>query len=218
MTTLELIDCDDAATGSVSFEFLEVADALTVAEIALDLVIASQPDLGARTRSVNGRFRVEVNEVPGPPDMLISRYLVVDQTDSSLGMVVKLDGETEFALGCFNLYFTSNLETGDYTLGEPFGVFDIADRGVMTMRAFGMPPLDFQGGENPIGGSVGFYAESGATPCAALDIGPEGVDSNDSSCTLTATGGGNLSLEGETADGLPFDVDTSWQPCCPISW
>jgi len=208
--TLELVDCDDEINGSVAFDFLEVAYAKTVAEIDLDVTLANASDGQAGSQSLQGRFRVEVNGVPGPPELAIARYFVADKSDPTLGVVAQLDGEPQFALGCFNLYYTTNLETGGYLLGEPFAVFKVAAAGVMSIEAFGMPPLDFANGQYPISGEMGFYAESGATPCAALGIDAGGVDSNDSFCTLTATGGGDVALEGETIDGTPFTVETTW--------
>jgi len=208
--TLELVDCDDEINGTVAFDFREVAYAKTVADIDLDVTLANASDGQAGSRSLQGRFRAEINGVPGPPELAIARYVVVDNSDPTLGLVAELDREAEFALGCFSLYFTTNLETGGYALAEPFAVFKVARAGVMSIEAFGMPPLDFANGQYPISGKIGFYAQSGATPCTALGIDEEGVDSNDSFCTLTATGGGDVALEGETIDGTPFTVDTTW--------
>lgn len=204
---LDLVDCDELA-GTVTFSFSEVAFALTVAD--LDLSVSVDDDVQTSPVLLEGRFRVEVNGVPGPPESAIARYLVVDQEDPTLGLTASVDAQTEYAFGCFNLYFTFDLEQGGYLLAEPFGVLSVPDAGVMTMEAYGLPAWTFETGDYPSSGELVLSAQSGATPCAALEIGPEGIDSNDSFTTLTATGGGSVTLEGETETGTPFSIQTTW--------
>jgi len=212
-TALEWVDCNDEITGTLGFSFLAVAYALTVADVDLAVTVDNGLDAQSPPLVLEGRFRGEINGIPGTPDTpesAIARYLVVDQTDPSLGLTTEADGQGQYALGCFNLYFTIELERGSYTLAEPFGVFGLPDSRIMTMRAFALPPLDFENGDYPTSGAIGLFAESGATPCTALGVGPEGVDSNGSFTTVTATTGGDVVLEGETPSGTPFTVETTW--------
>ncbi|KPK16156.1 MAG: hypothetical protein AMJ62_06590 [Myxococcales bacterium SG8_38] len=204
---LDLVDCDELA-GMVTFSFSEVAFALTVADV--DLSVSVDDDVPGAPVLLEGRFRVEVNGVPGPPESAIARYLVVDQEDPTLGLTASVDAQREYAFGCFNLYFTFDLEQGGYLLAEPFGVFSVPGVGVMSMVAGGLPPLIFENGDYPASGQINLYAESDALPCAALGIGPDGVDANDSFTTLTATGGGSVTLEGETETRAPFSIQTTW--------
>jgi hypothetical protein len=96
------------------------------------------------------------------------------------------------------LYFTVDLEGSSYVFSEPFGVLGLPQSRVMTIRSYERPPLVFETDDFPASGEIGLYAESGATPCAALDVGPQGVDSNDSFAVVTATGGGNVVLARES--------------------
>jgi hypothetical protein len=121
-----------------------------------------------------------------------------------------VEGETEYRIGCFNLQWTLDLEQGSFSLLQPFAVFSVPGYGIMTMEAFGRPPLVFESGGYPASGDFTLLAQSGATPCAALEIGADGVDSNDSLLALTATGGGDVTLVGQTAAVAPFTVETSW--------
>jgi hypothetical protein len=135
---------------------------------------------------------------------------VAEQTDGSSLLKIRLNGETAQEIGCFNLYYTFNLETNSLTLSEPAGVFRIPKYGVMSMISWGLPPLVFEGGQHPESGQASFFAYSTATPCAGLDIGGSGVDSNNSTFTVTATGGGGITLAGESDDGGSFSVHTTW--------
>jgi len=206
-TTLMFADCDGELDGTIVFDFSEVAYALTIAEVALNVTIDSA---ALPAVALDGRFQIEVNGVPGPPESVIARYLVVDQTEPESSLTATVEGSTQYRMGCFNLYFTFNLEQGSYSLSEPFGVFSIPTAGVMTMEAFGQPPFVFDNGDYPSSGQLALSAASGATPCAALDIGPDGVDSNESATALTATGGGAVTLEGQSSTGAPFTIDTTW--------
>ncbi|MGB8330860.1 MAG: hypothetical protein WCE62_12090, partial [Polyangiales bacterium] len=98
IATLELVDCDDEINGTLAFGFLEVAYTKTVADIDLDVTLSNALEGEASSESLQGRFQVEVNGVPGPPELAIARYVVVDNSDPSLGVLARLDGEPEFAL------------------------------------------------------------------------------------------------------------------------
>ena len=207
-TVLALANCDGELDGTVIFRFSEVAYALTVADVDLNVTIDDSTELPPV--ALEGRFRLEVNGVPGPPESAIARYLVVDPTDPESSLTASVDGQTEYRLGCFNLYFTFDLEQGSYRLRDPVAVFSIPGSGVMTMEAYGLPSLVFENGDYPSSGELSFSAQSGVLPCTALDISSEGVDSNDSVIALTATGGGAVTLDGETVDGTPFMIETTW--------
>jgi hypothetical protein len=207
--TLTMINCDGEVNGTVALTFQEVAYALTTAGVVLDLIIQEVVDGSPQTESLTGRFRAEVNRVPGPPETAIFRYLV-EQTDGSSRIVLVHEGKTAYSMGCFNLYFVFNLESDAFTLSEPLAVFRIPGMGVMSMQSFGLPPLVFADGEAPESGQAGFYAYSTATPCAGLDIGGGGVDSNNSGFLITATGSGGIVLGGITDSGTTFSVHTTW--------
>lgn len=207
--TLAMVDCDGELNGTIALLLHEAAYALTAADATLDLTIGEVVDGVPQAESLTGAFRVEVNRVPGPPERAIFRYVVV-QTDGASRVQLVRNGETAYAMGCFNLYYIFEPASGAFTLSEPLAVFRIPGLGVMSMQSWGSPPLVFANGAYPESGEAKFYAYSTATPCAGLDIGGQGVDSNDSVFRLTATGGGGVSLAGTTDEGSSFTVNTAW--------
>jgi hypothetical protein len=203
-----LAACDDITSASLTLTLADVGYALTTATAVFEADIVDV-DQTAATSGLSGAFRVEMNRVPEPP-LFICRLLVSAQSDPTQHLGVTSDGVAAMDLGCFNLYFTFDLDSGGFTLSEPLAVFRIADAGIMSIQSWGLPALTFPDSETPETGQVRFVAYSSATPCAALGVPGDGIDSNESFLVLTATGGGNITLMGQAADGAPIAVETTW--------
>lgn len=205
---LQVTDCDGEVSGSLTMLILTSGTDSGSGDLDLSLTIKDDVGGVTRTQGVSGKFRLEV-EGAQPPGAMGYRYSVPQNTDGSLGVKATLNGTTAYELGCFNFYFTFQ-QDGSYTLSDPAADIRIPGEGILSLSAWGTDPLAFTGDNVPVGGQLSFWAEANALPCARLDIPAGGVDSNDSNCVLTATGGGNVTLEGQTADGQPFTVQTTW--------
>jgi hypothetical protein len=203
-----LTACDDVTSGSLTLTLEEVDYALTTATAVLEATI-EDGDRAASITGLSGAFRVEMNRVPDPP-LFICRSLVSEQSDPAQRLILTSDGVVVLEVGCFNLYFTFDLDGGGFTLSEPLAVFRIPEAGIMSVASWGLPALTFPDRETPEAGQVRFVAFSSATPCAALGVPGDGIDSNESYLVLTATGGGNVTLVGQAADGTPISVETTW--------
>jgi hypothetical protein len=201
--------CDDVTSASLTLMLEDVGYALTTAAAVLEATFVDVDRAAAATSGLFGAFRVEMNRVPEPP-LFICRLLVSAQNDPLQRLILTSDDVAVLEVGCFNLYFTFELDGGGFTLSEPLAVFRIPDAGIMSIESWGLPALTFPDRETPEAGQVRFVAYSFATPCAALGVPGDGIDSNESYLVLTATGGGNVTLVGQAADGAPIAVETTW--------
>ena len=156
-----------------------------------------------QTGTLTADYTLEVNRVDFPVEGIILTHRVPDQTDGGAALRATIDGETVYEMGCFHLYYVVDLQTGGYVLSEPYAVFKLPDYGVMTMISYGMAAFEFPNGDTPVKGSTTLRAESGSTPCSALDIPGGGVDSNDSFLTITVVDAGAVTLNGRRRTDPP---------------
>jgi hypothetical protein len=206
---LTLVECDGVTAGSMSLTMDDVGYALTSATVVMEATTEEVEGPTTSTNVIAGRFRLEMNRVPEPAQA-ICRLLVSDQSDASQWLTLRTNGTTILELGCFNLYFTFDLEGSGFTLSEPFAVFHIPPAGIMSLDSWGLTALSFPDGTTPVAGQARFVARSSATPCGALGVPGNGIDSNDSFLILTASAGGHLTLTGEAANGAPFSLEVNW--------
>jgi len=206
--TLQVTNCDGEVSGTLGMAILTSGTDSGSADLSLNMTITDQVGGATQTAAISGLFRLEV-EGTNPPGGMVFRYSVPENTNGSLGFKVVRNGTTLFEMGCFNFYFTFR-QDGTYTLSEPVANIRIPGEGILSMSEWGADPMTFTTDDYPESGQLSFWAEANALPCARLGIPSGGVDSNDSRCVLTATGGGNLTLAGETSEGQPFSVQTTW--------
>jgi hypothetical protein len=205
---LEVVGCD-GVDGTLSATYLSVGLEGGAADLELDLAFREEGGASVQVETVRGKFRVEVED-SGPPGTLVFRYLVPEKTDGTRGLTSTRNGVLAYEMGCFNFYFTVNLSDGSFTLSEPIAVFKVPGQGIMSLVAWGLPPLVFESEDIPVSGKLAFYGEADVLPCASIGVPGGGVDSNDSFFILTASGEGNLTLTGKTGTGEPFSVETNW--------
>lgn len=204
--SVQVTNCDGEVSGTLTMAVLTSGTDSGSGDLDLSLTIKDEVGGVTQTLAVSGKFRLEVE---GSQGGMAYRYLVPQNTDGSLGVKAILNGTTAYEMGCFNFYFTFQ-QDGTYTLSEPVANVRIPGEGILSMSEWGAEPMAFTGDSVPVSGQLSFWAEAFSLPCARLDIPAGGVDANDSKCVLTATGGGNMTLEGQTADGQPFTVHTTW--------
>jgi len=208
IVNLQVTDCDGEVTGSLAMVILSSGTDAGSADLDLNLTITDEVEGATQALNLSGKFRLVV-EGSNPPGGMVYRYFIPENTNGGLGIKALLDGQTDFEMGCFNFAFVFSLADGSYSLSDPVADLKIPGEGILSFSAWGTGPLAFTDNQ-PQSGQLSFWAEAGSLPCARLGIPSNGVDANDSHCVLTATGGGNLTLEGETADHQAFSVQTTW--------
>lgn len=201
-------DCD-SVDGTLSAAFLEVGLESGSADLELHITFRDEVDGSLETRSMDGKFRLEVDH-SGPPGTIVFRYLVPETTDGSRSLTATRNGVPAYQMGCFNFYFILSETDGSFTLSEPVAVYKVPGQGVVSLWAIGLPALQFPHGDNPVSGQLSFWGQAFILPCASLGIPSGGVDSNESSLTLTVSEGGGVVLSGQTDLGEPFSLQTSW--------
>ena len=207
---LTVTQCDDISQGTLSLVVLDSTETSLLLDVTLDLTSTEVIDQQSHTLHISGHYACAISPEGIPVTQIVVQDMVAEQTDTASQLVVSLDGIEQFKIGCFNLYYIVDPTFSSFRLSEPLAVFSVPGQGVMTVGAYGLPMLVFDGQGVPIAGQVEFWAESWATPCTALGIPTGGVDSNDSHLTVTATGGGAFTITGVTASGDPFSLNLQW--------
>lgn len=207
---LTLTDCDGSRSGTLELEFTAVTAGAATAELSLAITIEETVDGEPESGTLSGRFRMDVERFPSETVPGILRFQVDEPTDGAQGLTGTLNGKTEYELGCFNLYYSLALGSPYYTLSEPYGVLSIPDLGYASFASFGLPGLVFPEGTYPQSGALRLMAFAAVTPCTGVKVSGDGVNGNDSVLILTATGGGTVTLSGQTPAGEPYSVQTTW--------
>lgn len=207
---LTVTQCDDISHGTLSLLVVQYSATGVLLDVTFDLSISEVNNQQTHTMHVTGHYGCAITQEDGPQNQIVVQDMVAEQTDAASQLIVTLDGARLFAIGCFNLYYIVDPTYSSFRLSEPVVVFNVPGQGVMSVGAYGLPMLVFDGKGVPISGQVEFWAESWATPCTALGVPSGGVDANDSHLTVTATAGGGLTISGRTAGGDPFSLDLQW--------
>lgn len=207
---LTATNCDDISQGNLTLIVLSITGSSVLLDVTIDLTITEFENQQTHTTQVNGHYACGITAEGNPVSQIVVQDMVAEQTDTESQLIVTQDGVHLFTIGCFNLYYIVDPSYSSVRLSEPLVVFSVPGQGVMSLGAYGLPMLVFDGNGVPISGEVEFWGESFATPCSALGIPSGGVDSSGAHFTVTATGGGGLSIEGATAGGDPFSLNLLW--------
>ncbi|MFC1889150.1 hypothetical protein ACFL4G_05280 [Thermodesulfobacteriota bacterium] len=216
---LALVDCawdeEDLTTlsnGSFDLSFSTVDTTSAVVEFAMNFTGVEQVERDVVTREYVGLFTADA-DWESRSDVLIRFLVNVDDYENpTIGATFIEDGQTQVEFGCFELGYAFDADDDSFTLSQPFGIYRIPRAGFLSIVSSGLPEDDliFPTGDYPESGKMEFQAEAIVAPCAALGLEEESVEVNDSSLSLTATGGGGVSLSGEDATGDPYEIDTTW--------
>jgi len=207
---LTLVDCGGSRSGTFTLAFqaasLDTAEADVNLSLSIEEVVDGEPETG----TLDGTFHLSMQRYAGPGATAVIRFLVDDQSDGSQGMTGTLNGKTEYQLGCFNFYFTMSLEDDSFSLSEPFGVIKVPDLGIASFVSFGVPALVFPDGAQPASGGLKLMALSAVTPCTGVKVPGDGITGNASWMSVTAIGGGGVTLAGEDPSGTAFELLRNW--------
>ncbi len=207
---LTATNCDDISQGNLTLIVLSLTGSSVLLDVTLDLTISEIEGQQTHTTHVTGHYACAITAEGNPVSQFVVQDMVAEQTDTASQLSVVRDGVHLFTIGCFNLYYIVDPSYSSFRLSEPLVVFDVPGQGVMSLGAYGLPMLVFDGEGVPISGQVEFWGESFATPCSALGIPSGGVDSSGAHFTVTATGSGGLSIEGTTGGGDTFSFSVQW--------
>ncbi|HKI84992.1 MAG TPA: hypothetical protein VKA63_11735 [Candidatus Krumholzibacteria bacterium] len=207
---LTATDCDDISRGTLTLVVLSITGPSVLLDVTVDLTINEIENQQTHTTHIMGHYACAITAEGDPVSQIVVQDMVAEQTDSASQLSVTLDGVQLFTIGCFNLYYIVDPGYSSFRLSEPLVVFKVPGQGVMSLGAYGLPMLVFDGNGVPISGQVEFWAESFATPCSALGIPSGGVDANDSHFSVTANGNGSFTITGQTDSGAPFSFDVQW--------
>ncbi len=170
-------------------------------DVNIELEIDDVIDSVSQTEAFDGNFQMRVTTSDG-----LTYNVAISSQDSNDVIEVKLNGQTEYRYGCFDVTLTFIATIEDtYTLVDS-GVVDVPGKGIMTVTT--PSTLEF------FPGLADPYADSGA-----MDISSGGdctgigtAEGDGTYIILTATGGGNVTLQlydiGDTPVGDP--VNTTW--------
>lgn len=170
-------------------------------DVDIDLEIDEVIDSVPQTEAFNGNFQMRVTTSDG-----LTYVITISAQDSSDIIEVKLNGQTQYRYGCFDVTLTFIATIEDvYTLVDS-GVVDAPGKGIMSVTT--SSSLEF------VPGLADPYADSGSMDilsggdCAGIGT----AEGDGSYIILTATGGGNVTLQlydiGDTPVGDP--VNTTW--------
>jgi hypothetical protein len=214
--TLALDNCTGSlisfapANGTIIFDIESVSGAIPViggiisANTNLNLTITED----GFTTGISGDFPLDANI----PLTLLLVNLTLGGFDNNAIITVTENDVTVFEFACFNIFQRVSLGSVFVDLFRPVGVANLADT-IYTINSYTVPPdaigFDFTSGDPiPISGTIDLFSGDLSNGICS-DFSGDPVADN-SFVMVTFTGGGNVTLDGEDADGNFFVINTTW--------
>ena len=166
----------------------------------LDIEIDEVSDSVPQTEAFTAKFQIRVFTTDG-----INYEISITAPDSDDIIETKLNGQTQYRYGCFNVTLTFDATVDDdFTLVDS-GVVDAPGKGIMSVST--SSSLNFDPGlADPYADSGSMDILSGGD-CAGIGT----AEGDGSHIILTATGGGSVTLDlYDSSDTLLATVNTTW--------